>query len=138
MSQKIRRLATLAKTIRQDILKISHHGHIGHVGSALSVVEILTSLYFSVAHSGDRILLSKGHACAALYSCLYRQGLLDKSTLYSYHTEGTKLAAHPEIHLAGVNFSSGSLGHGLAVGSGMALADKLKRVANRVFVILSD
>lgn len=138
MSSKIQRLEKLAKTIRQDVLKISHHGHIGHVGSALSVVDILTGLYFSVSHSGDRILLSKGHACAALYCCLYRKGLIDKKTLYTYHTDGTKLAAHPEIHLAGVDFSSGSLGHGLSVGSGMALAVKLKQKPNRIFVILSD
>lgn len=137
----------LAWTIREDILKISYHGNVGHVGSALSVTDILTALYFGAAKvypqnpknpRRDRILLSKGHGCAALYACLYRKGFIDKKTLYTYHVDNTLLAAHPEVRLRGVEFSSGSLGHGLAVGAGMALAGKLEGLKYSVFVILSD
>lgn len=137
----------LVRAVKSDILNISYQGKVGHIGSALSAADILIALYFKVAKvfpnqpdhpDRDRILLSKGHAAAALYACLYRKGIINRQTLYSYHQDNTLLPAHPEIHLKGVDFSSGSLGHGLAVGAGMALAAKIGRLSYRTFVIISD
>ena len=147
MGLNFQKLAKIANSIRQDVLTISYQGKIGHIGSALSVVEILTGLYFASARvypkqphhpNRDRIILSKGHACAALYSALYRKGFFSKSTLYTYHQNNTYLAGHPEIHVPGVDASSGSLGHGLAIASGMVLAGEIQLKKYRVFAILSD
>jgi len=147
MKPKTIKLKKLANTIRQDILKISHHGSIGHIGSAYSVTDILTVLYFSIlkvspnnpnSPSRDRLVLSKGHSCAALYSILYRKGFISKKTLYTYHLNNTNLPAHPKLSLSGVDASTGSLGHGLSLASGMALAGKLDQKSYRVFAILSD
>ena len=147
MNTNLAKLKKLANTIRQDILKISHHGSIGHIGSAYSVTDILTTIYFSVANvypkkpnspNRDRIVLSKGHSCAALYSILYRKGFISKKTLFTYHLNDTKLAAHPKVSLPGVDASTGSLGHGLSLASGMALAGKLDKKDYRVFAVLSD
>ena len=147
MKQNLRKLLTIANNLRQDVIKISYHGNIGHIGSALSVVDILTGLYFASARlypkqpdhpKRDRIILSKGHACAALYSALYRKGFFPKATLNTYHHNNTLLAGHPEIHIPGVDASSGSLGHGLAIASGMALAGKIQQSQYRIFAILSD
>ena len=147
MGLNIKKLTKIANQIRQDVLTISYHGNIGHIGSALSVVDILTCLYFASAKvypkqprhpKRDRIILSKGHACAALYSALYHKGFFPKATLNTYHQNNTLLAGHPEIHLSGVDASSGSLGHGLSLASGMALAGKIQNRQYRVFAILSD
>ncbi len=147
MKPKLARLTELANTIRQDVLKISHNGNIGHIGSALSIVDIITVLYFSIAKvfpkkpdhpHRDRIILSKGHGCAALYAVLYRKGFISKKTLYTYHLNNTQLAAHPEVHTPGIDTSTGSLGHGLSIAAGMALASKISKDKYKVFVILSD
>jgi len=147
MKSKISQLQSKANIIRQEVLKISHKGDIGHIGSALSIVDILTVLYFSIAKvypqtpdhpDRDRIILSKGHGCAALYSILYRQGFFSKKFLYTYHKNNTQLAAHPEIHVPGIDASTGSLGHGLSLAAGMALAGKINKKNYRVFAVLSD
>jgi len=147
MKQNLQKLLKTANTLRQDVIKISYNGNIGHIGSALSIVDILTGLYFASARlyprkphhpNRDRIILSKGHACAALYSALYRKGFFPKSTLNTYHQNNTLLAGHPEIHIPGVDASSGSLGHGLSIASGMALAGKIQQKKYRCFAILSD
>ncbi|MFH2061644.1 MAG: transketolase [Candidatus Beckwithbacteria bacterium] len=107
----------------------------------------ITLLYFSTLNvypqkpnnpKRDRFVLSKGHGCSALYSVLYRKGFISKETLYTYHLNDTTLAAHPEIHTPGVDASTGSLGHGLSVASGMALAGKINKCTYKVYAILSD
>ncbi|MEK7513628.1 MAG: transketolase [Patescibacteria group bacterium] len=147
MGLNLTKLTKIANQIRRDVLTISYHGNIGHIGSALSVVDILTCLYFNAAkiyprqprHSQrDRIILSKGHACAALYSALFHKGFFSKAMLNTYHQDNTLLAGHPEIHLSGIDASSGSLGHGLSLASGMALAGKIQHRQYKVFAILSD
>lgn len=147
MGLNVQKLTKIANILRQDVIKISYHGNVGHIGSALSIVDILTGLYFASAKvypkqpdypNRDRIILSKGHACAALYSALYRKGFFPKATLNTYHQNNTLLAGHPEIHIPGVDASSGSLGHGLAIASGMALAGKINQADYKVFAILSD
>ena len=86
----------------------------------------------------DRFILSKGHASAALFATLTKKGFFDKKTLYGYCQDGCTLAEHPEIHLPGIEATTGSLGHGLSLGVGMSLAAKLDSLSYRTFVVLSD
>jgi transketolase len=119
-----------------------------HVACALSCVDILTALYFKSARVGpdkverpdrDRVILSKGHASAALYACLAEAGFLDPATLHDYAADGSVLAEHPSRGtLPGVEVTSGSLGHGLGLGVGLALGARMRAEDWRVFVILSD
>ena len=83
-------------------------------------------------------MLSKGHAALALYAALHLRGWLSKEELDSYCTNGSLLGTHPERHLQGVDFSTGSLGHGLSMGAGAALAARLQVSSRRVFVLVSD
>jgi transketolase len=119
-----------------------------HVASSLSCVDILVALYFHAARvdpasaeapDRDRVILSKGHASAALYACLAERGYFDRSRLTSYCADGSPLAEHPSRGtLPGIEASTGSLGHGLGLGAGMALAARRRGSASRVFVVLSD
>ncbi len=134
--------------IRRDIVRMIHAGGSGHPGGSLSVVEILTALYFQVMRldprnptwdGRDRLILSKGHASSALYAVLARRGFFPVETLSTFNAPGTRLQKHIDMHrVPGVEVSSGSLGQGLSVGVGMALADRLDRRDRRVFVVLSD
>jgi len=140
-------LRQTARMIRQDIISMAYKAGAPHIGSSLSIVEILTVLYFAVLKikpkkpfwkDRDRLLLSKGHACACLYSALARRGFFPHRKLKTFFQNGSDLGGHPDCHLPGIEMVSGSLGHGLAVGAGMALAAKMDRRPFRVFVILSD
>lgn len=141
-------LADQARQIRVDVMEMSHRAHIGHVGSCFSIVDLLTVLYFDVMKvkpsdpawaERDRFLLSKGHASAALYSTLARRGYFPVSSLETYGRDGTLLAGHPERNgLPGIEVSTGSLGHGAALGVGMAKAAKRLKQSWRTFVLLSD
>lgn len=135
------------KAIRQNILEQAKRAKVGHIGSALSVADIMAVLFSgrldrpSVdAGPGDRdrFVLSKGHAALALYSALYLQGRLEKTDLDTYCGNDSHLGVHPEKALAGVDFSTGSLGQGLSMGAGAALAMKLKGNPGRVRVLMSD
>ncbi len=140
-------LKKLAKEISLLTLDLSYKGQVGHVGSALSIIEILTALYFSKlnitkqnlkAANRDRFVLSKGHAAAALYATLYKKGIISEKLLASFARNSSGLNEHPEISYPGVEMSSGSLGHGLAFGIGCALGLKSNRSLARVFVLISD
>lgn len=134
--------------VRRDIVQMIHAGGSGHPGGSLSVVEILTALYFRVmridprnpAWDGrDRLIVSKGHASSALYAVLARRGFFPVETLSTFNAPGTRLQKHIDmLRVPGVEVSSGSLGQGLSVGVGMALADRLDHRDRRVFVVLSD
>ncbi|PAF44656.1 transketolase [Helicobacter sp. 11S02629-2] len=136
------------KEIRQTILQMTHDANVSHVGSALSVVDILYTLYFEVINiikksinSNDRdiVILSKGHASAALYSVLYHKGFITKKDIESYAVDGGMLPCHiDKAKSPFFEISSGSLGHGLGVGAGMALAKKLDGNQGRVYVICGD
>lgn len=137
-----------ARTVRAHILRMSSISQAPHVASALSCVDILVSLYFCVARlyparadapDRDRIILSKGHGCAALYACLAECGFMEVSQLSTYATDGSMLAEHPSRGaLPGIEATTGSLGHGLGIGVGLALAGKIQGNRARVFVVLSD
>ncbi|MDQ3002941.1 MAG: transketolase [Fibrobacterota bacterium] len=136
------------KAIRRVILEQANRAHVGHIGSALSVADIMAALFSRYpavqdndgGPSGgrDRFVLSKGHAALALYAALHLQGRLEKATLDTYCGNGSHLGVHPERELAGVDFSSGSLGQGLSMGAGAALAMRLKGHPGRVRVLMSD
>jgi transketolase len=129
--------------VRRLVLEQAHRAGVGHIGSALSVVELLVALSRVLRGEPDdpdrdRFVLSKGHAALALYAVLHLEGRLSREQLESYCGDGTFLGTHPEHELPGVDFSSGSLGHGLPLGAGAALAARLQGSRRRAFVLVSD
>jgi transketolase len=141
-------LARMCLNVRRDIVEMIHAGGGGHVGGSLSLVEILTVLYFETMNvrpqepnwpDRDRLVLSKGHASSVLYSILARRGFFPVEDLWTFNSAGTRFQKHIDMHrVPGVDVSSGSLGHGLSIGAGMALADRLDRKDRRVYVVMSD
>lgn len=139
---------TTPKQIRKDILKMGWKSKASHLGSALSLVEILYALYFKTAHfskenindpNRDKIILSKGHGSAALYSVLNRLGIISDEQIETYSQNGGKLPCHIDMTTApGLEASAGSLGHGAGIGVGMALANKMDGKNGRIFVIVGD
>ena len=145
---KLLYLTTKAKNIRLTSLNMQHIAQKGHLGGALSVVEILVSLYYSGiinispknfnCLNRDRIIFSKGHACLSLYAVLADKGFFPKTELEKYGKNGTFLGGHPDHLIPGVEVSSGSLGHGLGISAGMALAARLNNQKYLTYVILGD
>jgi transketolase len=141
-------LVDAAARMRRDVVRLSYHAKTGHIGSSLSCVDIVVALYGRFLHlvpgapqhpARDRFLLSKGHACVPLYSALASVGYLPREVLEGYGADGGPLGHHPkksETH--GIEFGTGSLGHGLPVGAGMALTARLTGQPWRVAVLLSD
>lgn len=137
----------LARDIRLEILEMVHRARASHVGSCFSIVDALAVLYGRVMkvcpqdphwEGRDRFILSKGHAAAAVYATLAHIGMLSRDGLQTYGAEGSLYMTHVSHKIPGVEFSSGSLGHGLPFGVGKALAAKRQGKAWRVFVMLSD
>jgi transketolase len=131
--------------LRRLILEQSKRANVGHIGSALSVADILAALYSGILRiesptdpERDRFILSKGHAALALYAALHLRGFFDAATLDTYCGDGSLLGVHPEPALRGVDFASGSLGHGLPIGAGAALGARLSGSPRRTFVLVSD
>lgn len=114
--------------------------HVGHIGSALSIVELIVAAQTLIIDEkrGDSFILSKGHAALALFAMMYLQGKISEETLNTYCAEGTLLGVHPEHGLEGIEFSTGSLGHGLSYGCGLALAKQRKAQDAKVVVLMSD
>jgi len=144
--KKIKNLI-FANNVRRNILTLSHAAKSSHIGSSLSIVDILTVIYNqlinvkskkSLENSKYKIILSKGHACLALYCVLHEQKILSKKILFSYGANQTLLMQHASHKVPGVLFSTGSLGHGLPFGTGLALSSKLKNKNKKIFVIISD
>jgi transketolase len=134
----------LAAAMRRVVVEQSKRANVGHIGSCLSIVDIVATLFSAVLRRGeddpdrDRFVLSKGHAALTLYAALHLTGRLDAAQLETFCGDGTALATHPDSAVGGVDFSSGSLGHGLSFGAGAALAAQLDGSGRRVFVLLSD
>jgi transketolase len=131
--------------IRRIVLEQSKRANVGHIGCALSIADILAALYGGVLRiksprdpERDRFIVSKGHAALAAYAALFLRGWLTQEELNTYCADGSLLGVHPEHALPGIDFSTGSLGHGLSIGAGSALAAHLKQSSRRVFVLLSD
>jgi transketolase len=138
----------LARNIRIDAVNMVNKGGSSHIGSVLSIVDILAVLYGKIMNydiknpkleTRDRFILSKGHAGAGVYATLAEVGFFNKSELLHHYQDGSKFSGHVSHKgIAGVEFSTGALGHGLPVGSGMALRAKLDNLSYRVFVVLGD
>jgi len=134
--------------MRTRVLEMTHRARSSHVGSCFSIIDLLVVLYFRALRldlanpnwpERDRFLLSKGHACAALYTVLAEVGYLPEEWLDTFYLDGAKLAGHvTHVGVPGVEASTGALGHGLSIACGMALAAKRDRTSVRVFALLSD
>lgn len=141
-------LSTHARAIRLAVLDMVAAVKSSHIGGSFSVIDILTALYFRTLRldpqspdwpDRDRLIFSKGHCAAALYATLAHRGFAPISRLAEYFADGSLLIGHPTRGcLPGVEVTSGSLGHGLPMGAGMAFAAKQETAAARVFVIMSD
>jgi transketolase len=128
----------IAKQIRIRILQISNRAKSSHVGSCLSIVDILVVLYKNFINKKNIFVLSKGHACLAYYCVLQKFGHFSNKTLNSYGKNNTILLSHVSHIVPGVEFSTGSLGHGLPYATGRALAEKINITNNKIFVLISD
>jgi len=145
---KLPYLKDKARKIRLQTLKMQHIAHQGHLGGAFSVTEILVVLYYyGIVNikpkkfndpKRDRIIFSKGHACLSLFAILADKGFFPKTELERYGQNGTFLGGHPDHLIPGVEVSSGSLGHGLGIGAGMALTAKSNNQKYLTYVILGD
>jgi transketolase len=138
---------TLARRLRAHSLHMTHRARASHVGSCLSIADIMAVLYGVVLHfdatrpdlaDRDRLIISKGHAAAIVYAALAECGFLPLAELDTYAADGGRLAGHVVSTVPGVELSTGSLGHGLPVAAGMALASQRSGATWRTFCILSD
>lgn len=145
----IKALEDVARTIRVRIIETSHKTNTPHLGSCLSCVDILVAVYFDVLRidqvrprdpDRDRFILSKGHGAAALFQVLALRGFYPESMLETYGQDGGLFAEHPPApaDLPGIEAATGSLGHGLPMGLGMALSARIERRRYNVLVLLSD
>lgn len=137
----------LAWKIRRHGVEMTHLSGESHIGAILSVADILAVLYADVMkyrpddpvwEDRDRFILSKGHAGAAIYAALAENGFFDVEELKTHYQNGSRLCGHVSHHLPGVDYSTGSLGHGLSAGAGMALAAKKDNKKHKVYVVLGD
>ena len=137
----------LSNILRHSIEKMSNKTKSPHLASSLSCIDIIATLYKSVLKLDnknpnwdlrDRFILSKGHAAAALYVALEYKGIITKSELDSYTKYGSLLEEHPSPKLAGVEAATGSLGHGLSIGCGLALSSKISKKKFMTYVLMSD
>jgi transketolase len=147
-NRDITSLNKIASIIRGKIIEVSSLAEIPHLGSCLSCVDILVALYNSILNIDpkdpenphrDRFILSKGHAAPALFQILAMKKFFAASWLDTYGQDGTLLGEHALAHgIPGIEAATGSLGHGLPIGTGLALGAKVKGIQNQVFVLMSD
>jgi transketolase len=144
----IKNIKQLASKIRKHAVNMTSSGGSSHIGSILSIADVLAVLYGSVMNykadepkwqGRDRFILSKGHAGAGVYAALAESGFLSVDKLKTHYQNGSHLSGHVSHKgIPGVEFSTGSLGHGLPVATGMALAAKINENAHMVYVLMSD
>ena len=149
LTKDTQQLARIAANLRARIIETSSKTGTPHLGSCLSCIDILTALYFSVLHidttnprapERDRCILSKGHGAMGLFHVLAERGFYPLSMLDTYGEDGGVFAEHPPTpdHLAGIEAATGSLGHGLPIGLGMALAARVQGHSYKVYAVLGD
>jgi len=143
----IKTLERISKEIRIEVLKMLTCAGSGHTGGSLSIVELLVGLYFykfrcdaasPLCDTRDIFILSKGHACPALYAILAHMNFFKKEELCTLRKVGTRLQGHPQRGLPGIEVSSGSLGQGLSLANGYALAARLNKDTRRVYCLMGD
>ena len=147
-TEKIEDLQNTANKIRREVLEMVYKAQSGHLGGSLSVVEIISVLYFSEMKidpenpnwpERDRLVPSKGHCAPSIYVALALKGVVEPEALYDLRQIGCILQGHPCMNkVPGIDISTGSLGHGLSIGLGMALGAKLKKKGFNVYVLLGD
>lgn len=148
VSRNISNLEKTALAVRRLVLRMIASANKGHIGGSLSCADILVALYFGGGLSvrpedpswpdRDRFVFSKGHSCEAFYAVLALAGFIPEDWLATYGKNGSRLGGHPDHFLPGVEVSSGSLGHGLGQGAGMAFAARYFSRPNLTFVLLGD
>ena len=146
--EDILNLKRISNNVRKGIIEEVYSAQSGHPGGALSCADILTVLYFNQMNidpekkddlDRDRLVLSKGHASAALYAVLAERGYFSKDELKNFRKLGSFLQGHPDMkHIPGVDMTAGSLGQGLSVANGMAISSKLDERGFRVYCIVGD
>tara|TARA_R110000868_G_scaffold47354_5_gene155458 strand:+ start:6080 stop:6922 length:843 start_codon:yes stop_codon:yes gene_type:complete len=144
----VKSLEDAARRLRGKVIEMSHAAGSAHLGSSLSCCDIVAAAYWHVLRIDpskpkdelrDRFILSKGHAATTIYSALAFRGFYPEAMLETYTKDGGKLAEHPPANsLPGVEAATGSLGHGLPIGNGMALAGRIKGQNYRVYALMSD
>lgn len=144
----IKELKKIANNIRVSIIEQVYEAGSGHPGGALSIADIMAVLYFNQmnidskdekSNLRDRLVLSKGHAVAALYAALAEKGYIPKEELKTFRKLGSRLQGHPDMEkLPGLDMSTGSLGQGLSIANGMAIASKMDSLGCRIYCILGD
>ena len=147
-SKRILNLKLQAAECRLNVLRMIRAGGHGHVGGALSAMDVVTALYFDKMNvdpknpkdpNRDRFILSAGHKCLAQYAALAQKGYVEKDILDTYGQLGALIPGHPDMHkLTGVEANTGALGHGISIGTGMAMASKLNKQDFNVYVICGD
>ncbi|HOL88411.1 MAG TPA: transketolase [Anaerohalosphaeraceae bacterium] len=148
MQNRIQELEEIARQIRIDILTMIYKAGDGHPGASLSVTDLITALYFEVMNidpanpqkpDRDRFILSKGHACPALYAALARRGFFSRDELPGLRSLNSMLQGHPDMNKTpGIDSTSGSLGNGISIGLGMVLAARLTGYDYYTYVITGD
>lgn len=149
-NNEIKELENLSKENRKNVIEMVYNAKSGHIGGSLSSCEIMTVLFnkcmkhslegkgSSDYESRDRFVLSKGHVSPLYYSVLSQVGFIDKSELLTFRKLGSRLQGHPCLHCPGVEVATGSLGQGLSIACGKAIALKLDKNPAHVFVLLGD
>lgn len=143
MSREIWLLEEHYRECAKTLLGICYRNGSKHVSSALSCLELLVHCFFLKMDPADQLILSKGHAAAALYSVLFHKGLLSARELETFERDGTRLPSHPGAQapdrlVPGIPFGTGSLGHGLSLAAGMALGKKWDGSGEQIFCLISD
>lgn len=141
-------LKKCALQVRKKVVRMIKAGKAGHVGGAMSSADILTALYFKIMRVNpgdpgwrerDRLVLSAGHKCLALYAVLAEKGFFDESVLDTYGSLKSRLPGHPDMHkIPGIESNTGALGHGLSIAGGMAAGLKMDGLDLKVYVIMGD
>lgn len=146
-SERISYLEEKARLLRRDVLQMTYEAHSGHPGGSCSLADIMAYLYFDrlrvdpaapKARDRDRVILSKGHGAPILYAALAETGFFDMEELHYLRRIDHLLQGHPSITIPGVDAATGSLGLGLSIGTGMALAARLEGLDSKIYVIMGD
>lgn len=148
MDERIAKLKKIARTLRQDVMRMIHLAGDGHPGPSLSVTDIIVALYFDIMNidpsnpswkDRDRLVLSKGHSCPAVYAALARRGYFSIEELPGLRSLASMLQGHPDMNKTpGIDTTSGSLGNGISIGLGMALAARLRDQKYFTYVVTGD
>jgi len=131
----------IVEKAKKKLLEMHFESGVGHIGGNLSALDAILVVFheFLALELGDHFILSKGHSAGALYVALWSRGLLSDEDLLLFHKDGTLLGGHPPAHgIDAIPFATGSLGHGLSLAAGTALANKIKGVSSKTYCLMSD